>query len=227
MKCRWLSFLWLTLPASILIPHAFADPLYKNTEVKFNAPVEIPGMVLPAGTYVMKLLDPLATQNVVQFYDPDEKHMYAMVFAIPAYRVNPPDHTVITFEERVGNSPQAIKDWFTAGDHWGEEFVYPKVKPAEIAQAAPPPTPAPAKPAPTSTPAAPQHQAATPPASRPQPQPAQVAQAQPAPARPAVPVTPAAPAQKELPKTASDLPLAALIGGVLLLAGACLRRRAA
>ena len=64
----------------------------------------------------------------MRFYNPQENHMYAMVCAIPDYRVTPTDHTVITLEERAHNAPQAIKEWFPAGDNWGEEFVYPKAE---------------------------------------------------------------------------------------------------
>jgi hypothetical protein len=53
----------------VLLPAANADPLYKRTEVTFHDPVEIPGMVLLPGTYVMKLLDPLMDQDIVRFYD--------------------------------------------------------------------------------------------------------------------------------------------------------------
>jgi hypothetical protein len=184
----------------------------------------------------MKLLDPLAgestNKDIVRFYDKNEKHLYAMVFAVPAYREHPVDHTVITFEERAGDAPRAINKWFYPDDNWGEQFVYSKPHPLAVAEA----TPAPVAPAPAATPQ-PAAQPQPVPQNQPKPEPQQIAQAQPAPVRtqPVAPV-PAAPAQavqpakelpKELPKTASDLPLAALVGGFFLLAGACLRRKAA
>ncbi len=220
----------------LLVPAINADPLLKRTEVTFNDPIEIPGMVLMPGTYVMKLVDPLrgesSNKDLVRFYDKDEKHMYAMVFAVPDYRVNADDHTVITFEERAGDAPRAINKWFYPDDNWGEEFVYSKPHPLAVAEAAP----APVAPTPAATPqpaAQPQPVAQ----NQPKPQPQQIAQAQPAPVRtqpiapiPAAPAQPAQPAKelpKELPKTASDLPMAALVGAFFLLAGACLRRKAA
>jgi LPXTG-motif cell wall-anchored protein len=56
--------------------------------------------------------------------------------------------------------------------------------------------------------------------------PVEIAQAQPvrAPNKPAAPVTEQ---KKELPKTASDLPMVTLFGAALVLAGAILRRRTA
>ena len=195
-----------SLMAVLLAPLVQADPLYKRTEVTFSAPVEIPGMVLPAGTYVMKLLDPYMERNVVRFYNKQENHMYAMVFAIPDYRLVPTDHTVITFEERAHNSPQAIKEWFPAGDNWGEEFVYPKAQ-RVIAQAPPPPqesqalAPIAAAPAPV----APVEAPAPPVQAQPSAPPVEIAQAQATPTPTPAPA-PAAEQPKELPKTASEVP---------------------
>lgn len=214
----------LGLAVALVAPVIKADPVYKRTEVTFKQPVEIPGQVLMPGTYVMKLLDPYMDRNIVRFYNAQENHMYAMVFAIPDYRLTPTDHTVITFEERAHNAPQAIKEWFPAGDNWGEEFVYPKAQAiAESTPATPPslqpraatiaPVPAPAaKPIETPAAAAPARPA----------QPVEIAQAQPAP-KPATAPVPAP--SKELPKTASDLPLVAMLGGALVLVGAMLQRR--
>jgi len=217
-------FAAMAVAGVLLAPVSKADPVYKTTEVTFHEPVEIPGMVLPAGTYVMRLLDPLMDQDIVQFYDSQEKHMYKMVFAVRDFRLNPPDHTLITFEERAHGAPQAIKEWIPIGEQWGEEFVYPKVRPV-VAQVAPQQLqPRPAVPAPAPIPAPPAAQPAPTPAPaahvQPQPRPVEIAQAQPAPA----PSTPAEP-PKELPKTGSNLPLLALLGGAFLLAGAVLRAR--
>lgn len=227
LKRAYFPALLSAFAGMLLVPTVKGDPVYKRTEVTFSDPVEIPGMVLTPGTYVMKLLAPIMDRDIVRFYDKNEKHMYAMVFAVRDYRVNAPDHTLITFEERAGNSPRAIKEWFYPGDHWGEQFVYPKARTvalAETAPAAPAPTPAIAP----QTPAPPQPVAQ----SQPQQQPEQLAQAQPAPAH-SEPVAPAAapapPAElpQELPKTASDMPLVGLLGGISLVAGAILRRTAA
>ncbi len=225
----------LGLVGALMAPVTNADPVYKRTEVTFNQPVQIPGSVLMPGTYVMKLLDPYmdVDRNIVRFYNAQENHMYAMAFALPAYRLRTTDHTVITLEERAHNAPQAIKDWFPAGDHWGEEFVYPKpqpiaasVSPAIPQQLEPRPTALAPSPAPAAKPVAPA------PVAQAQPrQPVEIAQAQPVPAssQPAAPATEQKTEQKieqkkELPKTASNLPMAALLGGMLVLAGAILRR---
>ena len=194
-----------------LVPAAKADEWDKKTDVRFSAPVEIPGRVLPPGEYVFKLMDSQSNRNIVQVFNGDETHLWATILAIPDYRMNPPDKPVITFEERTKDSPEAVRAWFYPGDPYGEEFVYPKPRAIQIAQAAKQPvlaTPAQMAPAP---PVAEMKKA---PVVRVSPKgnETEIAKAippvPPAPApAPAPPTTP-----KQLPRTASDMPLIGLLG---------------
>src|SRR5947208_6974507 len=96
----------------LLTTTAFAQRYDKKTTVTFSAPVEIPGVnaqVLPAGTYVIRLLDSLSDRNIVQIFNKDEDHIYATILAIPNYRLKATDKTVMTFAERSVGDPQAIR----------------------------------------------------------------------------------------------------------------------
>ncbi len=109
----------------------------KKTTVTFSAPFEIPGVnaqVLPAGSYVFRLLDSLSDRHIVQVFSKDEKQIYATILAIPNYRLKATDKTVMTFAERASGQPQAIRAWFYPGDNWGQEFVYPKKRALELAK---------------------------------------------------------------------------------------------
>ena len=109
----------------------------KRTMVTFDSPVEIPGVsaqVLPAGTYVFRLADSAGNRHIVQIYNRDETHLYANILAVPNYRLRPTDKTVITFSERKAGEPQAIRAWFYPGDNSGQEFVYPKKRAVELAK---------------------------------------------------------------------------------------------
>jgi hypothetical protein len=119
----------LTLPSRLK-----ADDWDKLTTLTFSAPVEIPGQVLPAGTYVFKLLDSQSNRNIVQIFDAKQTKLYASILAIPDYRLKPTGKTVITFEERAANSPEAIQAWFYPGDNYGQQFVYPKERAVQLAQ---------------------------------------------------------------------------------------------
>lgn len=212
--------LWIGLSCTALAPLLKADMWDKRTIVTFHQPVEIPQHVLIPGTYVMKLVDLDSHRDIVQFLNKKENQVIATVFAIPAYEPNVVhDRTFFTYEERAANSPQAIKTWFYPGDPWGEEFVYGAAKP--VANPAPPTnfTPRPAaieQPSPAGQPApAPViAQNAVPVRSEPA-KPVEVAQATPAPVA----------KQQELPKTASTLPLIALLGGLSAASGLALKAR--
>jgi hypothetical protein len=115
-------------------PRASAQPFDKKTYITFSAPVEIPGMVLPAGTYVFKRLDSASARNIVQIFDKDEKKLYATILAISDYRLMPTDQTVIRFEERASSSPEAVKAWFYPGEDYGLQFVYPHDRAVALAK---------------------------------------------------------------------------------------------
>jgi LPXTG-motif cell wall-anchored protein len=125
----------VSLMALVFSPGVEADGWNKKTVVTFDQPVEIPGdIVLPPGTYVFKLLDSLSDRHIVQIFNEDQTHIYATILAIPNYRLQVADETVITFGERAAGEPQAIRAWFYPGDNSGQEFVYPKRRALELAK---------------------------------------------------------------------------------------------
>jgi hypothetical protein len=129
------TILCLSLAALVFSPGVNADDWNKKTVVTFSQPVEIPGgIVLPAGTYVFKLLDSLSDRHIVQIFNKDQTHIYATILAIPNWRLRVTDKTVMTFGERAAGEPQAIRSWFYPGANSGEEFVYPKRRAVELAK---------------------------------------------------------------------------------------------
>ncbi len=132
--------LFIGLAGIASVTPARADEWNKKTVMTFSGPVEIPGVhlagfaVLPAGTYVFKLLDSSSDRHIVQIFSEDEKTVYATILAIPNYRLKSTDKTVITFRERPAGEPEALRAWFYPGANWGEEFVYGKAKAVELAK---------------------------------------------------------------------------------------------
>ena len=116
------------------MPRASADVSDKKTIVTLSAPVEIPGKVLPPGTFVFKLLDSPSNRNIVQIFDKDEQHLYATALGIPDYRAETPDKLLVQFEETPGNSPPALKSWYYPGDNYSVQFVYPRDRAVELAK---------------------------------------------------------------------------------------------
>jgi hypothetical protein len=234
------AVLCMALLGAAFTPTAKADDRDKKTTVTFSAPVEIPGVhlqgwsVLPAGTYVFKLVESSSNRHIVQIFNKDQTKIYATILAIPNYRLKPTKKTVITFNEGLRGRPEAIRAWFYPGAEWGEEFVYPKAKAVELAQATKIPVLAVVAevPAEVTAPEEPtvvaQLQQAPVMAVRPTGEVveiAQVVQTEPAPAVQvaASPAEPVLVAQNKLPDTASSLPLIALCG--LLALGSALTIR--
>ena len=138
-KLRMMALLFcMTILIVAFGSSARASELDKLTFFTFSAPVEIPGRVLPAGTYAFKLLDSLATRNVVQIFDEHQTRVYATILTISAERLEPTDKTVVEFYETDSGAPNALKTWFSPGDLLGQEFVYPKSRAAQLARTAKP-----------------------------------------------------------------------------------------
>ena len=209
-KTAWLMLILLLVGAALASP-ARADQWNKKTIVTFNQPMEVPGnMTLPAGKYVFKLLDSNAFRHIVQIWNEDENHLFTTILAIPNYRLKPTGETVINFSERPANQPQALRAWFYPGDNFGQEFAYPKTRALQLAEASNA-----AVPAETAEPTA-ENLATVPlvavtPSQKEEP----IAEAAPVEQKTA-PEAPMVAEAKELPKTASPVPLIGLLGLVSL-----------
>ena len=187
---------------------ARADEWNKKTVMTVNEPIQVPNKVLPAGTYVIKLLDSPSDRHIVQIFNKDENHLYTTILAIPNYRIQPTGKTVFTFWETPPGQPKALRAWFYPGDNFGQEFAYPKSAAVQIAAVSHQPVPTTEATQPAELPKAEVTQT--------QPEPQQEAQNTPPPApqeaAPAPEPAPAPAPAQELPKTASPYPLIGLAG---------------
>ena len=118
----------------IVLPGARADEANQATKVTFDQPVQVPGRVLPAGTYWFILPENLTQHYLVRIFSSDRTMLYAALFTIKAKRPEPTDHTAFTFAERGSAQPEAILTWFYPGDTTGHEFLYPKPLQKELAK---------------------------------------------------------------------------------------------
>src|SRR5271154_2407751 len=112
---------------------ARADEWNKKTVMTVSEPIQVPNQVLPAGTYVIKLLDSPSDRHIVQIFNKEENHLFTTILAIPNYRIQPTGKTVFTFWETPPGQPKALRAWFYPGDNFGQEFAYPKSAAVQIA----------------------------------------------------------------------------------------------
>jgi hypothetical protein len=117
-----------------LAPGARADEYTKQTFMTFSGPVQLPGIVLPAGTYQFRLADPDSGRRVLQVWDKDGNKLLTTLLTIPDQRMTPASEPVVMFSERPSGEPQAVRAWFYPNESYGQEFVYPKEQAMKIAK---------------------------------------------------------------------------------------------
>jgi hypothetical protein len=120
----------------ILVTGARADQYTKLTYLTFSAPVQLPGLTLPAGTYMFKLADPDSGRRAIQVWDEKGTKLFTMLLTIPDQQPEPKDDPVVLFSERPSGSAPAVKSWFYPAERTGYEFIYPKDQAMKIAAAA-------------------------------------------------------------------------------------------
>lgn len=113
---------------------AHADENNQSTKITFSAPVQIPGQMLPAGTYIFRQAEPNDDLNLVQIFNADGRVLYATLQTIPAERKESTDHTAITLAEPESGKPDLLVKWFYPGSLTGHEFVYSQQQEQKVAQ---------------------------------------------------------------------------------------------
>ena len=113
---------------------AHADESDQATTITFSQPIQIPGQVLPAGTYLFKLADSNSNQKIVQIFNADRTVLYATLQTVPAEGQKPTGHTVVALAKQGAGQPDALLKWFYPGRETGNEFLYPTQKEKELAQ---------------------------------------------------------------------------------------------
>jgi hypothetical protein len=113
---------------------AHADESDQATTITLSEPIQIPGQVLPAGTYLFKLVNSDSDQNIVQVFNADRTVLYATLQTIPTERPEPTDDTVVALAEQGAGQPDVLLKWFYPGRETGNQFLYPKQIEKELAQ---------------------------------------------------------------------------------------------
>jgi len=118
---------------AVFAPGVRADDYNKLTYFTFSAPVQVPGMTLPAGKYTFKLADPESGRRAIQIWDSDGK-LLTTLLTVSDQRMDAKEPMVMFNEKPAGEAP-AVRSWYYEGEHAGYEFVYPKDQAMKIARA--------------------------------------------------------------------------------------------
>jgi len=105
---------------------ANADDWDKKTIVTFSQDVGIPGQVLPAGTYVFKLLASGSDRYIVQIWTAREEQLLATLMTVGDSYPNPSGdaYFVLDMSGTDEGYPPAVASWFFAGGDDGRSFIY-------------------------------------------------------------------------------------------------------
>jgi hypothetical protein len=113
---------------------AHADESNELIKITFSAPVQIPGQVLPAGTYAFQRAND-DDLDLFQIFNADRTVLLATIQTVPTEGREPADDTTITLAEQQSGNPPLLVRWFYPGRITGHEFIYSKEQEHEIAQA--------------------------------------------------------------------------------------------
>jgi hypothetical protein len=135
MKINKVALLIAFAIASVLFLEvaAHADEMDQSIKITFSQAIQIPGQVLPAGTYLFKLADP-NNLDVVHIFNSEGTRLYATLETITAERRKPSGHTVVTLAEQPDGRPETLVKWFYPGSTSGHELVYSKQEEQQLAQ---------------------------------------------------------------------------------------------
>ena len=105
---------------------ARAETFDRRTYFTFNQPVALPGVTLPPGKYLFRVVDPMSSRRVIQVLDAEGKKSYAMLMTMPKVAGVVPSEPQVSFAERRTGVPYAMEAWWYPGESTGREFIYPK-----------------------------------------------------------------------------------------------------
>src|SRR5438093_11542205 len=110
---------------AVSTPNARAQLLEERMRVTFSGPVELPGEVLPAGSYIFEALE---NGHLTRILSADQKHVYATLLTIPDERTEPAEKPTVILGESPKGSPERVAARFYPGDSVGNEFIYQKTR---------------------------------------------------------------------------------------------------
>jgi hypothetical protein len=130
---RNLATITFLLAFLIVLPVVRADEWNQATLFTFSQPVQIPGHVLPAGTYLFEIVNNF-NREIVRISNADRTNVIAVIQARPTQQKGLSGKAAIVLAERGGSQPEAIVAWSYPGRVEGHQFLYPKQMQEEVAK---------------------------------------------------------------------------------------------
>jgi hypothetical protein len=102
-----------------------ATTIAHTNYVTVSAPIALPGVSLPAGTYIFEVpLEP-ASLDVVRVRSRDGRKVYLTAFTQTVARpVGQAGRSALVFGEAASGTPAPVTIWFPVGERIGHRFIY-------------------------------------------------------------------------------------------------------
>jgi hypothetical protein len=133
MKSYILGLSFAGLLCFTLTPTLRASVANQKARITFSAPIQVPGTVLPAGTYTFRLLPSKGGRNIVEIFN--GTHLDATTLTATDKTLHPTGKTILKFAKTAPGSPEVLRAWFYPGDTYGHQFIYPHDEAVKLAKA--------------------------------------------------------------------------------------------
>jgi hypothetical protein len=121
----------LLLAFLIVLPVVRADEWNQATLFTFSQSVQIPGRVLPAGTYLFEIVNGF-NHEIVRISNADRTNLIAVIQARSTQNKVLSGKAAIVLAQRGASQPEAIVAWSYPGRTEGHQFLYPKQMQEEV-----------------------------------------------------------------------------------------------
>ena len=97
----------------------------RTTYFTFSRTVQMPGVALPAGTYIFEVANPNENSDIVRVLSRDRKTVHLMQFTRFVQRASTGDlKATIALGETPAGTPPPVKAWYPQSETRGREFIY-------------------------------------------------------------------------------------------------------
>jgi hypothetical protein len=106
---------------------AKAEAYTERSFVTFSNDVEIPGQMLPAGTYVFQLAPDMGgalNLDRLQIFDASGTQLIATVNTVPTTLAYGPNNPLVQLSEAPAGFPARVREFVFQGSTYGHHFVY-------------------------------------------------------------------------------------------------------
>ena len=127
-----------TLVGVASTPVAYAQSDRENSTFTVTEPVDVGGFTLQPGTYLIKVVMLASNRNMIQVTNVEQTKVFANVLSTPhpirADEVVPSSRYI--YYATAPGQPKALRTWFARDTEKGQDIIYPKRRAMELAAAA-------------------------------------------------------------------------------------------